>query len=848
MKYESDILAVCENIIYTKDKRQQYWVEFKGFHTSFDSEAQLIGRFNQLKRLFREMKRELHCLVVPVRQSLKDVYEEYTREFRGNLKSVGVEHTKAIFDYLQNSDELGSEENKMKFYVGIELGQDTMNDQSVEDMTYAEMFANIKEYLLNISSRLRGQQSIYLGQDVLEKTRRNARKVQSILDSFEMSYRKLTIDEMADLIPWIFNIGIRHLPDHKGWGERFTPIYGKGGEIVARVQTEEEVMKLQMTGIENPKDRLHLVLNQTDAYGNNQKTYIAFLHMTTMDDIIYFPETRWLEPLRHLDFSVGVSLKMSYQNVDKRISKLRLRKSNLEDQANHLAQFGESAGSNVYDGIATAEETIAEEEKMREGSFLMSAIFVVSAASREQLDVNVTSLIEEYSSVGGIKLQNTYGLQLRSLMECLPGSRRYVTEFIQDVDINNVTSSFFGNRQELGDDYGAYIGRTSTGTPVFMRPGRGAAAKTSTQSLVRVLSGKTGAGKSMAGNLLVYEGALYGTKVLLVDPKSERKDLLHWDEKLTELGIELNFISFTSKDEDAGKLDPWLIFENRQDAADVAREIISYLLNISIRRDVKKHSLVAKACTRVSQRKDPSIRFVKTELREAAENDPDLTEADREIARDLANILEQFETVSLARLFFAERTNTESYLDATKQFNILQVADLALPPKDLPEEEYSEQNIISVAVLFGLSSYMIKFLRMYQNDLTEIVLEEAWNFFNNAAGTRLIDKLFREGRSLLAPITLMTQNIKDIPKDLRGQIGSAYCFRADNKDEIKAIQEFLHLDDSSGLEQLLPALSSGWCLHRDLDNRVGLMQFRVLQDHLYDAFDTSKDLSEMINA
>ncbi|WP_238810575.1 MULTISPECIES: ATP-binding protein [Bacillus subtilis group] len=848
MKYESDILAVCENVIYTKDKRQQLWVEFKGFHTSFDSEAQLIGRFNQLKRLFKEMKRELHCLVVPVRQSLNDVYERYTREFRGNLKSVGIEHTKAIFDYLQDSDELGSEENKMKFYVGIELGQDTMNDQNVEDMSYSEIFANIKEYLSNITDRLRGQHSVYLGQELLEKTRRSARKVQSILDSFEMSYKKLSTEEMSELLPWIFNIGIRHLPDNKGWAEKYTPVYGKGGEVVARVQTEEEVMKLQMTGIENSKDRLHLVLNQTDAYGNNQKTYISFLHMTTMDDIVYFPETRWLEPLRHLEFSVGVSLKMSYQNVDKRISKLRLKKSNLEDQANHLAQFGEDAGSNVYDGIATANQTIAEEEKQREGSFLMSAIFVVSASSREQLDVNVTSLIEEYSSVGGIQLQNTFGLQLRSLMECLPGSRRYVTEFIQDVDVNAVTSSFFGNRQELGDDYGSYIGRTASGTSVFMRPGRAASAQTSTQSLVRVLSGKTGAGKSMAGNSLIYEGALYGTKVLLIDPKSERKDILHWDEKLTELGTELNFISFTTKDEDAGKLDPWLIFENRQDASDVAREIINYLLNISIRKDVKKSTLVAKACTRVSQRKQPAIRFVKTELREAVKSDPELTEDDREIAKDLANILEQFESISLARLFFAERTNSENHLDATKQFNILQVADLALPPKGLPEEEYSEQNIISVAVLFGLSSYMIKFLRMFPNDLTEIVIEEAWNFFNNAAGTRLIDKIFREGRSLLSPVTLMTQNIKDIPKELRGQIGAAYCFKADNKDEIKAIQEFLQLDDSAGIEQLLPSLPSGWCLHRDLDNRVGLMQFRVLQDHLYNAFDTSKDLSEMVNA
>ena len=95
----------------------------------------------------------------------------------------------------------------------------------------------------------------------------------------------------------------------------------------------------------------------------------------------------------------------------------------------------------MYQGISHAESIISNVEKEREGGYLMSAIFSVSSSDKDELMQRVNDLIDEYAGMG-ITLQNTYGLQLRSLLECLPGSRRYVTEFIQDVDINAVTASF----------------------------------------------------------------------------------------------------------------------------------------------------------------------------------------------------------------------------------------------------------------------------------------------------------------------------------------------------------------------------------------------------------------------
>ncbi|HHW4765960.1 hypothetical protein V5N20_14040 [Staphylococcus aureus] len=56
-RLDFDIEAVVENIIFTKDGRMQAWFEFEGFHSNFDTENELLIKFRQLKRVFKEVKK-----------------------------------------------------------------------------------------------------------------------------------------------------------------------------------------------------------------------------------------------------------------------------------------------------------------------------------------------------------------------------------------------------------------------------------------------------------------------------------------------------------------------------------------------------------------------------------------------------------------------------------------------------------------------------------------------------------------------------------------------------------------------------------------------------------------------
>ncbi|WP_144520176.1 hypothetical protein [Bacillus thuringiensis] len=90
-------------------------------------------------------------------------------------------------------------------------------------------------------------------------------------------------------------------------------------------------------------------------------------------------------------------------------------------------------------------------------------------------------------------------------MECVGGWKRYVREFIEDVEVNGVTGSFFGNGEELGDEYGGYVGRSLEGKGVYYMGGLGGCGRVATECVVMVVRGKRGGGKWVGGNDISYE-------------------------------------------------------------------------------------------------------------------------------------------------------------------------------------------------------------------------------------------------------------------------------------------------------------------------------------------------------
>ncbi|SUL87606.1 hypothetical protein [Staphylococcus aureus] len=61
--------------------------EFEGFHSNFDTENELLMKFRQLKRVFKEVKKEVHCLIIPERQDLDEIKNQHISYSRGRFNT-----------------------------------------------------------------------------------------------------------------------------------------------------------------------------------------------------------------------------------------------------------------------------------------------------------------------------------------------------------------------------------------------------------------------------------------------------------------------------------------------------------------------------------------------------------------------------------------------------------------------------------------------------------------------------------------------------------------------------------------------------------------------------------------
>ena len=111
---------------------------------------------------------------------------------------------------------------------------------------------------------------------------------------------------------------------------------------------------------------------------------------------------------------------------------------------------------------------------------------------------------------------------------------------------------------------GIYFGyNADTGRNVYLKPALASqGVKGSvTNALAAAFLGSLGGGKSFSNNLLVYYAVLFGGQAVIVDPKGERGG---WKENLPEIADEINILNLTSKPENQGLLDPYVIMKKRK--------------------------------------------------------------------------------------------------------------------------------------------------------------------------------------------------------------------------------------------------------------------------------------------
>lgn len=164
---------------------------------------------------------------------------------------------------------------------------------------------------------------------------------------------------------------------------------------------------------------------------------------------------------------------------------------------------------------------------------------------------------------------------------------------------------------------------------------------------------------------------------------------------------------------------------------------------------------------------------------------------------------------------------------------------LSLPDPGASRETYTRAERVSVATL---SLVAAKALRLVSHDRSRhkiVLLDEAWFLLASTQGRLLLNRLVRLGRSMNTTILLATQRLADLG-DLSELVGVYFLFGQDSIPEAERALRMVDLDPSdAALRSRLTEYRRGLCLMRDLDGRVGEVQFDLVFPALLAALDNT---------
>ena len=560
----------------------------------------------------------------------------------------------------------------------------------------------------------------------------------------------------------------------------------------------------------------------------DMESYVSYFTVNSIVGELDFPSSEiFYFQQQQFTFPIDTSMNVEIVENKKALTTVRNKKKELKDLDNHAYQAGNETSSNVVDALDSVDELETALDQTKESMYKLSYVVRVSADSLDELKRRCDEVKDFYDDLN-VKLIRPAGDMLGLHSEFLPASKRYINDYMQYVKSDFLAGLGFGATQQLGENTGIYIGYSvDTGRNVYLQPALASQGikGTVTNALASAFVGSLGGGKSFCNNLLIYYAVLFGGQVLLLDPKSERGN---WKETLPEIAHEINIVNLTSKKENAGLLDPFVIMKNVKDAESLAIDILTFLTGISS-RDGEKFPVLRKAIRAVSQSDKRGLIHVIEELRKE----------DTQVSRSIADHIDSFVDYDFAHLLFSDGT-IENAISLDNQLNIIQVADLVLPDKDITFEEYTTIELLSVSMLIVISTFALDFIHSDRSIFKIVDLDEAWAFLNVAQGETLSNKLVRAGRAMQAGVYFVTQSSGDVSKEsLKNNIGLKFAFRSTDINEIKQTLEFFGIDkDDENNQKRLRDLENGQCLLQDLYGRVGVVQIHPVFEELLHAFDT----------
>ncbi|WP_026895926.1 ATP-binding protein [Clostridiisalibacter paucivorans] len=826
------------NLIF--DQSKNCWALYRLMGENYEYLSHDLKKItrNRLARLLVNVGMEYKILLLPFNSSADEHFEKLKARMKGPLRDLALEYLDGSCEYLKTKS--STEGNKYRIYLLVKLkkkGREYLTSKEflsslikepiravnhVMNLSAPEIFEYELNSYLDFEVKLFGRIKRWVNVErEYEYTIQNLIKRNFYRSIANISIRGDEKDEERE-------IEINGQSIKRKVKEIFKPkrdVIKRNGKVAIRPY-ERDILSLTEGDFEN-KSR-HIEIKQI-IEGETKTSYQAFLTFSYIpDNTLIFPGAEYIYLIQDLYFPVEVMIHVEQLENREALDIVSKKEREIKDQKEHASKF-----NNIDDSLLHDEMTIREQKNeldaTKEPMLLTSIVLCISDTNLKRLQEKVSFLKDLYEDMG-FQVENPAGSQFKLFNEFIPGAGRYEQSYIHKLPPKTLAGSIFIGTKNLGDSQGPYIGKLGQlEQPIYLDTSRG---PMNNKNGNMAFIGQQGTGKSYGANNLAYQTVISGGKVLSIDPKGDRTN---WDKDLG-LGKYCKVITLTEKQQDRGKLDPFVIYKNDLEAAGSAAVSVMSMVRQEMNDDDLTQIMGAVEYAKNQSKPCLSHTIKHFKLMYEKEEDPNY----KARFRNLGEFYEGLKNLTFGNLLFG--TGDEETFDLETRLTVVQIQNLTLPDKNKEIKNYNLSERLSSALIYEIGQFAVKLVHSDRSIYKLVQLDECWVITGTEQGKELIGKLSREGRAMKAGLQLISQNTKDLDDEgITDHLALKFIYKSENKQEILNMLELLRLPPTEENIDLIMNLehAKGECLFQDLDGRIGKMQHDIMYKFLDEAFDTT---------
>jgi len=530
-----------------------------------------------------------------------------------------------------------------------------------------------------------------------------------------------------------------------------------------RVQKKKKLTNQAINIAYGQQDQLDLIsyagMKEEASYLQINDRYVRTLFISGYP---YVASTGWLSMLINFNHNIDISYHIEQVEPLTALPKLIRKITELESTKRTMLKEGRVIGSEITDPLESAMELKDKIQRGLEKLFQISIYMTITAESVNELN-KITTLLETVMQTRLFYIKPATFQQIEGLQSILPRSENKLAQK-RNLDSSSAALTFPFVSSELVQESGILYGINKSNNSLVIID------RYSLNNANSIIFAQSGSGKSYTAKVEILRHLMQGTKVIIIDPEREYKQLA--------ASVNGTYIKLSSNSKE--KINPFEysqhsvtdennLTEHIQDLTELISLMVGSLTSEE-RASVDKALLLTYKKAGLSPRKN--ARTKKAEypiLKDFYKNLKVMKQ------KDLCDRLERFVKGSLSTVFDSQ---TNIKLD-----NRLIVFDI----KDLSQSIRS----IMMMVVANFVNNEIK-----QNPQKRmLVIDEGWLLLQEPESARFISSLVRRARKYYLGVTIISQQANDFlnqdyGKAIASQSSLRILMRQDTTTIKKVAQEF----------------------------------------------------------